>query len=121
LWLLRPKLFQGVLTQAKNGDKFFWEEKFLQPMGRPEQALKVPCFFSFQVWGEKDFFHFSLSSQYVLAMFPFKFPMGTCQCVPRVLNVFPNMFSIAPHFYPICFANVVLLSPIYLGERGGIL
>jgi hypothetical protein len=29
--------------------------------------------------------------------------------------------SIAPHFYPICFGNVVLLSPIYLGQRGGTL
>jgi hypothetical protein len=47
LWLLRPKLFQGVLAQAKNGDKFFWEEKFLQSIGRPKQTLKVPCFFSF--------------------------------------------------------------------------
>jgi len=47
LWLLRAKLFQRVLAQAKNGDKFVWEEKFLQSMGRPKQALKVPCFFSF--------------------------------------------------------------------------
>jgi hypothetical protein len=31
------------------------------------------------------------------------------------------MFSIAPHFYPTCFGNVVLLSPIYLGQRGGTL
>jgi len=47
--------------------------------------------------------------------------MGTSQYVPQAPNVFPNMFSIAPHFYPICFGNVVLLSPIYLGQRGGTL
>jgi hypothetical protein len=110
LWLLRPKLFQGVLAQAKYGDKFFWEEKFLQPMGRPKQALKVPCFFSFSPG-------FPMCSHYVT----FKFPMGTSQYVPQVPNVFPNMFSIAPHFYPICFGNVVLLSPIYLVPREGTL
>jgi len=32
---------------------------------------------------------------------PFKFPMGSHQ----VLNMFPKMFSIAPHFYPICFGK----------------
>ncbi len=37
---------------------------FMQPMARPKHAVKVPCFFSFQVWGEGErgnfFFHFSL-------------------------------------------------------------
>jgi hypothetical protein len=47
--------------------------------------------------------------------------MGTSHYVPQVPNVFRNMFSIAPHFYPICFGNVVLLSPIFLGQRGGTL
>jgi hypothetical protein len=60
---------------------------------------------------------FPICSHYV----PFKFPMGTSQYVPQVPDVFFNMFSIAPHFYPICFGNVVLLSSVYLGQRGGTL
>jgi len=47
--------------------------------------------------------------------------MGTSQYVPQVPNVFPNMFSISPHFYPICFGNVALLSCIYFGQREGTL
>ncbi len=31
----------------------------------------------------------------------------------QVPNVFPNMFSIAPHSYPICFAQSPSLSPLY--------
>ncbi len=81
LWLLRPKLFQGVLAQAKNGDKFFWEEKCLQPMGRPKQALKVPCFFPLKFGVGRIFFHFPLGSQYVLTMFP-KFIMYSPTCSP---------------------------------------
>jgi hypothetical protein len=29
------------------------------------------------------------------------------------------VFCIAPHFIPYALANVVLLSPIYMGRRGG--
>jgi hypothetical protein len=59
-------------------------------------------FFRFKVWewgvaGVEDFFSFFPGSDYVL----FKFPMDTHQ----VANMFPNMFSIAPHFYPICFGR----------------
>jgi hypothetical protein len=32
--------------------------------------------------------------------------------------MYPQEFSIAPHFYPICLANFVLLSHMYLGQRG---
>ncbi len=35
---------------------------------------------------------------------PFKFLLGFLS-VPHILNVFPNMFSIAPHFIPICFGK----------------
>jgi hypothetical protein len=31
------------------------------------------------------------------------------------------VFSIAPHFIPYALANVVLLSPVYEGRRGGTL
>jgi hypothetical protein len=37
----------------------------------------------------------------------------------QVPDMFPKEFSIAPHFYPICLANVVLLSNIYLGQSKG--
>jgi hypothetical protein len=41
--------------------KSFGKRNFMQPMGRPKHALKVPCFFSFYVLeGGKIFFgHFS--------------------------------------------------------------
>ncbi len=42
---------------------------------------------------------FPFSSQWV----PINF--STCSQIP---NVFPNVFSIAPHFYPICFAKCCL-------------
>jgi hypothetical protein len=31
--------------------------------------------------------------------------LSSFKYVPQVPNVFPNMFSIAPHFYPICFGK----------------
>jgi len=55
------------------------------------------------VGGREGFFifaRFPMCSYYV----PFKFPMGF-QDVPQFRNVFPNMFSISPHFYPICLGK----------------
>jgi len=94
----------------------FGKRNFMQPMGRPKRALKVHCFFSFYVLeggeGKRDFFviflSFPMCSQYV----PFKFPMGSHD-VPQFRNAFPNMSSIAPHFYPnMPWKNGVLLSLI---------
>jgi hypothetical protein len=31
--------------------KSFGKRNFMQPTARPKHALKVPCFFSFYVWG----------------------------------------------------------------------
>jgi hypothetical protein len=95
LWLLRPKLFQGVLAQAKNGDAF-GKRNFCSQWEGPSKHSRCLAFFSFWVWGGKDFFScfpgFPICSHCV----PCKFPMGTFQYVPQVPNVFPNMFSIAP-------------------------
>ncbi len=85
--------------------KSFGKRDFMQPMGRPKHALKVPFFFSFYVlgwgagrWGgggwERDFFSFFPASQCVCTMV-----LSSSQWVP---NIFPNIFSIPPHFYPIC-------------------
>jgi hypothetical protein len=56
--------------------------------------------------GGKGFFFifplFPMCFHYV----PSKFPMGSHQ----ILNMFPNMFSVAPHFYPICFYQMLLSS-----------
>jgi hypothetical protein len=40
---------QGVLAQArpKLGMNSFGKKIFMQPMGRPKHAVKLPCFFSF--------------------------------------------------------------------------
>ncbi len=43
---------------------------------------------------------FPMCSHYV----PFECLLGSLY-VPHIPNVFPNMFSIAPHFYPICFGK----------------
>jgi len=43
--------------------KSFEKKNFMQPMGKPKHALKVPFFFPFMFWGlggeRKIFFHFS--------------------------------------------------------------
>jgi len=54
-----------------------------------------------------NFFSFFLGSQCVPSMFPLssQWVLTCSQYVPQVRNVFPNMFSIAPHFYPICFGT----------------
>jgi hypothetical protein len=39
-----------------------------------------------------------------------------------LLNVFPNMFPLAPQFYPICFAqSSPPFSPRWVGQGGGML
>jgi hypothetical protein len=92
----------------------YGKRNFMQPMGRPHHALMVACLFSFLVLGGgegggggKVFFSilpwFPMCSHYV----PLKFPMGSHQIfnVFQVPNVFPKMFSIAPHLNPICFGK----------------
>jgi hypothetical protein len=77
-------------------------------MGRPKHALKVPCFFPFKFWGRGKVFFF---------IFPW-FPSGS-HYVPQVPNEFPNMFSIAPHFYPICFGKCCPPMKTYIGGLKG--
>ncbi len=100
-------LCRGVLAQAKNGNELFWEEKFHAAKWEgPSMHSRRPAFFPFKFgWGRVEDYYFffpcfPLCSQYV----PFKFSMGS-QYVPQVPNVFPNIFSIPPHFYPICFGK----------------
>ncbi len=91
----------------------------------PNMHSRCLAFFSYDVLGgvgqggERDFLvifpSFLMCSQYV----PFKFPIGSHD-VPQFCNVFLNMCSIAPHFYPnMPWKNGVLLSPIQVGQRGG--
>jgi len=56
------------------------------------------AFFPFKLGGEEVFFSFSPGSQCVPIMFSL-----SSQYVLQVPNVFPNMFSIVSHFYPMCF------------------
>jgi hypothetical protein len=52
--------------------------------------------------------------------------VGSSQCVPImfplishwVFNVFPDMFSIARHFYPICFGKCCPLFHLYSWAKG---
>jgi hypothetical protein len=119
---------QGVLAQAKNGDEL-WEDKFHAANGKPQACHQSALLFFLLSFGggrggegeSEGFFFifpwFPMCSHYC----PFKFPMGS-QYAPQLSNVFPNMFSIAlVTFIPYALANGVLLSPIYMGQKGGTL
>jgi hypothetical protein len=99
---------QGVLAQAR-------PKLVMNSFGKKIFMLSsCLAFFPFRFvgggGGEKEDF---LSYFYVL----FKFPICS-QYVPQSLNVFPNMFSIACHLYPICFGKCC--PPfIYLGGPKG--
>jgi hypothetical protein len=63
-------------------------------------------------WGEGEGFFFifpwfPMCSQCVLTMFPStsQWVSSGSQYVPQVPNMFPNISSMAPHFYPICFGK----------------
>ncbi len=77
----------------KNGDKQFWKQNCMQPMGRLSHTLTMGPVFSFSGWGGvgwgEFFFVFLPCSQCVPNMF------SKCS---QVFNVFPNMFPIAPQF-----------------------
>jgi hypothetical protein len=63
---------QGVLAQAKNGDKLFWEEKFHAANGFPKNVLKKPCFvcslLSFWGVGVGGIFYYFSMVPYVLPL-----------------------------------------------------
>jgi len=65
----------------------------------PSMHSRCVAFFSFHVLGRggRDFFSFFPASQCVCSMF-----LSSSQWVP---NIFPNIFSIPPHFYPICLGK----------------
>ncbi len=65
----------------------------------------APFFKKLKSWG-KDFFHFSLV------------PNAFTVCSLQVPKMFPKMFSIAPHFYPICFGECCPLFTYIVGPRG---
>jgi hypothetical protein len=76
---------QGVLAQAKNCDKLFWQEEFHAANGKTQACTQgALLFFLFEVWGRgggrgKDyFFHF--------ALIPNVFPL----CSLQVPNGFPS-------------------------------
>jgi len=86
----------------------FRKRSFMQPLGRPKHALKVPCIFSVLVgeWGgvywRRIFFPVFLGSQYV----PFTFPISS----HPILNRFPKFSMYSPacspeHLYLICFGK----------------
>jgi len=84
---------QGLLAHAKDGDEVFWEEKFHAANGKAQACTQgALVFFLFMFWGwGGDFFSFFPTSQCVRTMF-----LSSSQWVP---NIFPNIFSIPPHFY----------------------
>ncbi len=126
---------EGVKLKPKMVMNSFRKRSFMQPLGRLKHTLKVPCIFSFLVgeWGgsqRRNFFSgfpwFPLCSLYD----PNKF--SSCsQQVPQVLNVFPNMFSIAPlshmlwqmlssfHIYRWAKGEELKIKPSILGSFDG--
>jgi hypothetical protein len=86
---------QGVLAQAKNGDKVFWEEKLHAANGKAQACTQGALIFFllglfWGGWGEVFFIFpwFSMCSHYV----PFKFAMSS-HYVP---SVFPNFPACSP-------------------------
>ncbi len=91
---------QGALAHAKNGDKVFWEEKFHAANVKAQACTQGALLFfllCFGGGGGRDFFSFLPASQGVHTMF-----LSSSQWVP---NIFPNIFSVPPHFYPICLGK----------------
>jgi len=90
---------QGALAHAKNGDEDFWEEKFHAANGKAQACTQgallffLLCFGAGGEGGGRDFFSFFPASQCVRTMF-----LSSSQWVP-------NIFSIPPHFYPICLGK----------------
>ncbi len=92
---------QGVLAHAENGDKLFWEEKFHATNGKARACTQGALLFFLLSFGGgrggQGIFSFFLASQCVPTTLH-----SSSQWVP---NMFPNLFFIAPHFYPICFGK----------------
>ncbi len=55
---------------------------------------------------------------FVLNMFP-QLSIGSSH-VPQAPNVFPNMFTIAPHFISYALSNVVFFEPTSMGQYWGL-
>ncbi len=73
----------------------------------PSILSRCLVFFPFKFWGGgKDFFYFSLVPNVFLL------------CSIQVPNVFSNMLSITPHFYPICFGNSCPPFTYIVGPKG---
>jgi len=88
------------ITEGKNIDELFWEEKFHAANGKAQAYTQGALHFSLLSWersgGWRRIFFSFPGSHYI----PFKFPNSSQQFLkyaPQVLNVFPNMFSIAHH------------------------
>ncbi len=98
---------QGVLAQAKYGE-LFWEDKFHAANGKAQPCTQGALHFFFLSLGEgvgrRIFFSFFPGSQCVVTKFP-----SSSHWVPNGFRKFPmcspNIFSMAPHLYPICFVN----------------
>jgi hypothetical protein len=96
LWIVGATMvwIGRVLALAKNGDQLSWEEKFHAANGKAQACTQGAFLFALVPNV------FSLCSLQVRNGF-----LSGSQYVPQVLNVFPNMFSIARHFYPLCFGK----------------
>ncbi len=112
----------GVLAHAKNSVKLFWEEKFHATNGKAQACtqgglLSFPFKFCRGGGKGKEFFSFFPGSQCV----PIMLPMGSHHVLTtQVPNVFINMSSIAPHFYPICFGKCCPSFTYIAGPKGRI-
>jgi hypothetical protein len=69
-------------------------KKFMEPMRQLSLEIGGPNIYFLLGWGQRK------------------------HTVVFVPNVFPNMFLLAPHFYPICFAQSSPLSHLYSWAKG---
>ncbi len=113
-------LCKGYQPRPKNGQEFFCKEKFHAANGKTQACIEgALLFFPFKFggagWGGRIFFPIFLSFPICSHHVPFEFPLVS----HHVLNMFPRCSPYHLTFIPYALANVVLLSPIQLGQRGG--
>ncbi len=105
--------FLGVLPchqpRSKMVTNSYANKSSMQPMKGSAWTHEGSSYFLCGKWG-KNFL--------LLSLVPIMFPMCSCKVLPRVPNLFPQTFPIAPHFFPIWFAQSWSLR--YINWKGGL-
>jgi hypothetical protein len=111
---------RGISPGQKWWGTLFGREISCSQWEGPSMPSRCLTFFPYKFWG--GFFSFSPGSQSVLSSL--QVLNSSLQVLNRshqVPNVFLNMFSIAPHFCPICFGKCCPPFTYIAGPKGNII